>query len=178
MENFPVLETKRLILRQPQEADIDFIFLQRSSPIVNKYIKREPAKTREDAVAHFEKITRNFHEDKGVPWSICLKENNQLIGFISLWNYSEDRKKAEVGYDLHPDFHNRGFMSEAIVPVLHHCFFAKGFEILEGFTDRRNEASKRILLKSNFTYAAARTDEDNADNWVFVLKKGEPLPSL
>lgn len=54
---FPVLQTERLVLRKITLQDAPEIFIQRSHPIIQKYIKREPARSVADAEEHIRKIT-------------------------------------------------------------------------------------------------------------------------
>ena len=51
-------------------------------------------------------------------WGIVLKNESKIIGSICLWNFSTDKKEAEVGYDLHPKNHRQGIMNEALGRVL------------------------------------------------------------
>ena len=54
----------------------------------------------ETAQAHLQLISAELRNGKSVTWGITRKESNDLIGTICLWNFSADKKTAEVGYDL------------------------------------------------------------------------------
>ncbi|RLJ30734.1 acetyltransferase (GNAT) family protein [Chryseobacterium sp. 7] len=45
---------------------------------------------------------------------ISLKDQLNLIGTICLWNFSQDCKTTEVGYELLPEYHRQGIMCEAL----------------------------------------------------------------
>ena len=167
---FPVLETKRLLLRQITLNDWEEVYFLRSDKAVNKYVIRPVPKNRKEAEEFIEKITSGIKNNKHLYWSITLKSNPKMIGSISLWNFSEDRKIGEVGYDLHTDFQNQGIMSEAM-----HCVLAFGFDKLklnqiEAFTHRENENSKMLLEKHHFILNKERKDKDNGMNSVYELK--------
>lgn len=57
-------------------------------------------------------------------YGLILKSNGMLIGDISLF-YEDD--KLFVGYVLHPDYHQQGYMYEALCEVLkpYRCIYAK-----------------------------------------------------
>src|SRR5688572_4307715 len=116
--NHPTLTTQRLLLRELGRQDLDTIFIRRSDPLVNKYIKREPAKSIADAEAFLNRITQGYKDSKNFNWSITFLVDEKMIGSVCLWNFSPDRKIAELGYDLLPQFHGKGIMTEATTAVL------------------------------------------------------------
>ncbi|HHH49803.1 MAG TPA: N-acetyltransferase [Saprospiraceae bacterium] len=168
---FPTLYTRRLILRQTTKEDCPDIYFLRSNEAVNKYIKRPIPKNIADAKAFIQTISEGIENDELLYWSICRKKDKKMIGSISLWKFSEDRKEAEVGYDLMPRFHHQGLMSEALNAVLNFGFEILGIEEILAFTDYRNERSKNLLLKNNFKLIEGRTDQDNSYNYVYGLKR-------
>ncbi len=102
------------------------------------------------AIAHIQLLDDNLKTDKAISWGITTKESNVLIGSICLWNFSEDKKTAEVGYDLDPKFQGKGIMSEALKAVLDFGFNQRGFETIEAYTDYRNIPSKKLLKLHSF----------------------------
>lgn len=166
---FSELKTKRLVLRKLKESDAEVIFFLRSDATVNQFIKRAPAQSAAEAVDFINMVNNNFAENKGVNWGIVL--DGKLVGTICLWNFSEDKKTAEVGYDLHPDFHGKGIMDEALKKVLSFGFWEMNFEEIEAYTSKFNAASIQLLKKNGFELLPERRDEGNADNWIFLLKK-------
>lgn len=88
-----------------------------------------------------------------------------------MWKFSEDRKTAEVGYELLPDYHHQGIMTEALKAVLEFGFNELNLQNVLAFTDRLNINSQLLLLKHNFVLEESETGENNPDNVVFSLKK-------
>src|SRR5690606_13300974 len=131
---FPILKTERLYLREMNEADIDTIHYFRSDPEINRFIRRPP-QTIEMTIDHFHKLTTEYKKNKSITWGMTLKDTAVLIGSICLWNFSEDRKTAEVGYNLDTKFQRQGFMGEALKAVIDFGFNQSGFETIEAFTD-------------------------------------------
>ncbi len=167
---FPILITERLNLRKIVKADLQRILFFRSDKEITKYIKRDP-QTPETAAAFIEKITADIRTDKSISWGITTKDSNTLIGTICLWNFSEDKKTAEVGYDLDPEFQAKGIMSEALKAVLHFGFKIRGFNTIEAYTDYRNIPSKNLLKQHGFIPSSNKQDSDNQNNIVFYLNR-------
>jgi len=88
-----------------------------------------------------------------------------------LWNFSEDRKTAEVGYELLPEFHHQGIMTEALKAVIDFSFKELQLTKIVAMTNKFNENSKGLLLKNDFILEVGREDEGFPDNLVFSLKK-------
>lgn len=168
---FPIIKTERLTLNQVELNDAEFILFQRSSPEVTKYIKREPYTKVEQAIAFIEMITQQFTEKQSYTWALRNPETNEMLGSICLWNFSEDRKTAEIGYDLHPNFQGKGFMNEAMQATINYGFNQLNLNQIEAFTSKYNETSKKLLTQNNFILNSNRKDEDNEDNFIFELSK-------
>lgn len=87
-----------------------------------------------------------------------------------MWHFSEDRKVAEVGYDLHPGYQKKGIMSEALNRVMEFGFNELKLTKIEAFTHKDNESSKRLLTRNNFHLVYNRIDEGNLDNVIFEIE--------
>ena len=87
-----------------------------------------------------------------------------------MWNFSEDRKIAEIGYDLHPDFHKKGIMNEALKTILNYGGKSLNLKTLEAYTHKNNEASINLLLNNGFHHIEHKIDNDNPDNSIFSLE--------
>jgi len=163
------LETERLLLRVIANDDLEIIFKLRSNIEVRKYIMQTLCKTRSEAEAHLEKVLSLQEENKTITWIIKHKEENKKIGTICLWNFSEDRKTAELGYDLLPEFFNKGIMSEALKEVL--LFGSKILKLntVEAYTHQDNSNSIKLLEKFNFVFKPDRKDEEYLTNKIFTL---------
>lgn len=167
---FPNLQTDRLLLRQLDKEDANAIFFLRSNIIVNKYVKRPQTKNIQDAINFINKINTGIIEKDWIFWGITLEGSPKVIGTICLWNFSKDRKIAEIGYDLSPDFHKKGLMNEALKAVLNYGHKSLNLEIVEAYTHKKNNASKKLLLNNGFHHIAHRIDKDNPDNSIFSLE--------
>lgn len=171
---FPKLETDRLLLRNIEESDHEIILFLRSDTMINKFIERpehRKTKNKTDAIKFINEINENAKTNKSIAWGITLKNHPEIVGTICLWNFSEDRKIAEVGYDLNPSFQGKRIMSEAMKSVIDFGFTQLKLDIIEAFTHKENETSKRLLKKNGFKFMEDRTDEDNANNIIFEIER-------
>jgi len=168
---FPQLTTERTTLRQLEKSDNRAILFLRSDEVVNKYVRRPRAESLAEADAFIDKIKTFVSNNESVYWCIALKETNEMIGSISLWKFSEDKKVAEVGYDLHPKFHGKGIMNEALCCVLNFGFTELQLDKIEACTHKENQASKKLLLKNKFCLMENREDKENSDGAIFEIER-------
>ncbi len=149
---YPVIETERLVLRRLESADVEGIYYLRSDPGVNKYVNRSPALELKDAVIFIETINQSIDRNDVFYWGIVLKEKNQLVGTICLWNISPNDSAAETGYELMPEFQGNGYVSEALNGVMNFAFEKIGLASIYAYVHPENERSKKILDKFGFKY--------------------------
>ncbi len=147
---FPILETKRLILREITTGDIDDLFQLRNDVKTMKYIGKTIPVSREEVGKLVERITEGYRLSSAIGWGITLKKNNKLIGNIGYHIIEKENYRAEIGYMLISDLWQQGFMSEAIKEVLKYGFDVMKLHSVEAKIDPENEKSKGILKKFNF----------------------------
>lgn len=169
--DFKELATERLILRKLKSEDENEIFILRSDDLINKYIARVRLKTLEEAQQFIIRINNDIMKNKVLYWAITLKNNYKLIGTICLWNFTKDRKTAELGYELFPHFHGYGIMDEATKKVIEFAFQTIDIDTMEAYTHKDNLKSISLLLRNNFLQDVKRSDEENENNTIFILRK-------
>lgn len=167
---FQTLETNRLQLRKPIKEDATQIFYLRSNTTVNQYILRAKQKDPNEALSFINDRNEDIENGKIYYWAITLKGSQELIGSICLWNFSEDKNVSEIGYDLHPDYFQKGIMTEAIQEVINFGFNKLQLKSIEAFTHKENSSSIKLLEKNGFIYELTRIDEGFPHNHIFVLK--------
>jgi ribosomal-protein-alanine N-acetyltransferase len=155
---FPVLKTERLTLRQLVSSDDNEIFALRSNENINKYLDRKPSKSIDDAKNFIQTINENIQRNESVYWAITLNGTDKLIGTICLFDFSVDNLKVELGYELLPDFQQKGIMQEAASKVIDFAIQHIGLNSIEAYTHSENQSSTRLLHKLNFK---KHSDGDN-----------------
>ena len=167
----PKIKTERLLLRDLKQSDWEVISYLRSDLVVNKFIKRPSAESKKKALEFISKINSGIKKQNFYYWSISEKSNPKMIGSVCLWNFSKDKKTAEIGYDLSPEFQRKGIMNEVLKSVLKFGFKNLKLESIEAFTHKENISSKKLLEKNNFKLMQGRKDEHNKDNIIYEIIK-------
>lgn len=147
---FPTLETKRLRLREITLDDRKDLFEYLSNENVTKYYGQAAFVDLTEAEALIDFFATNFRENKGVRWGIERKGAQGLIGTVGFHALSTKHRRAEIGYEIHPDYWRKGYTQEAVMSILQY-----GFDVLEltrigavVFTE--NDASYQLLEKLGF----------------------------
>lgn len=150
MKKFPVLYTNRLQLVEIDHSFAEDIFHVLSRDEVTQYYGRDSLETIEEAekiIDHFQFL---FQEGRGFRWGIIWKSTNEFLGTIGIHNYSPSMKRAEVGFELHPDHWRKGILTEALNRVLEYCFVELGVYRIAAITFPANKASNGLLEKVGF----------------------------
>ena len=151
---FPVLTTERLVLRQFTKDDLPEIYKLRTDARVSKYITRPDFKTMEDAEAYIAKMTNIISNNESVIWGITAKGEDKVMGSICLWHFRKEDYRAEVGYEMRPEFWGKGIMNEAMAAILKYGFNTLKLHSVEAIVNPDNMQSIRVLEKNNFVKEA------------------------
>jgi len=151
-----LIESERLILRELKEKDLSGFYKIRSNEQTSLYIDREIPKNENEALLILRNLIERCLKHKWYIWGIFKKNNNELIGTYCLWNFTNDRTKGEIGFEVLPEFQRMGFISEATDEVMKFCKEKLGVKILEGYADAENLSSINLLLKKGFNKLAAK----------------------
>ncbi|MDR2274748.1 MAG: GNAT family N-acetyltransferase [Sphingobacterium sp.] len=149
---FPILSSERLYLRPIQDSDATALFSYFSKEEVTLYFDLPTFQHINEAYALIKTWQDNFIKKEAIRWAICLKDNpDQLIGSCGFHNFSTEHFRAEIGYELHPDFWQQGLMTEAISTIISFGFENYKLNRIEAFIDPDNLASRRLLEKMTLT---------------------------
>lgn len=168
--NFREIKTDRLFLRRIKQTDWQMVSYLRSDKEVNKFVKRPNADSKEKALEFILKTNKGIDEQNLYYWTITEKNSAKMIGSICLWNFSKDRKTAEVGYDLSPKFQRKGIMNESLKSILEFGFKNLNLDFIEAYTQKNNENSKKLLERNGFILVPDKKDEENHDNVIYEIK--------
>ena len=148
---FPTLYTERLILKEITENDAEGLFKMRSNPEVMKYIDRPKPNSVDDVLELIQKMFTMKSKGEGISWGIFRKENPDVnIGNIGLFRIIAEHYRAEVGYMLNANEHQKGIMFEAIQKVISFGFENMKLHSIEANINPENIASKKLLEKAGF----------------------------
>ena len=157
LENKPILETPRLILRPlvPEDAPDLRRWLARDE--IYTYWGRPASKGEREPELMFVD-PRPWGKRKPSPdfkWCMALRHPDgdrpagTVIGDISVFDI-ENSRMGSVGYRLDPDLWGQGYTSEALAAAVDFIFAHTELDRLHATADVRNVASNRVLEKCGF----------------------------
>lgn len=149
-EQFPVLQTERLLLRETEERDAEGVFAMESDAIAMRYWNTPPMQHLEQAQASVQRAMSHFANRVGLRWSVVRRKDDLFLGHVSLFHMSEQCAVAEIGYGLDRSYWGQGYMHEALTAVVDYAFGTLGARRLEADTHPGNEASLRALARLGF----------------------------
>ncbi len=149
---FPILETKRLILRKLQPDDAPEVLALFSDDDVLRYHDLSPLHSLVEATNLIRRLTRRYQDFSGLRWAITLRNSDdRLIGTGGLNRITTHNMLGMIGYDLIPAYWGQGYATEAVRAVVQFGFENVGLNRLEAQTMLWNVASMRVLHKVGFT---------------------------
>lgn len=149
---FPNLTSARYNLRPLSIEDDKEIFILRSDERVLKYLGKPKAKSINEAREFIDKINNGIKNNEWIMWVIESKESSLFIGTICLWNLSDDRTKADIGFEILPDHFGKGIMQEVIPIILKFGFNDMQLDVIEGEVDPANIKSIKLMEKFGFEF--------------------------
>lgn len=147
---FEELNTKRLCLVEIHDGYIDEYFDIMSRDEVTRYIGMPSLTHRDQADGMIQTFKEQFQSEKAVRWGIVLRENEAFIGTVGLHHLTLWGRKAEIGYELHPDFWKRGLITESVSRVLAYAFETLGLFRVGAVTFPANIPSYHVLENTGF----------------------------
>jgi ribosomal-protein-alanine N-acetyltransferase len=148
---FPVIETRRLLLREVNKKDLKNLYLLRSNTQAMQFIDKPLATSPHEIKAFIKLINKKTKENETISWAITLKDKpEELIGTISFHRIELENYRAELGYMLMPEQWNKGLISEAIPNVIDYGFNKMKLHSIEANINPNNALSRKILEKFGF----------------------------
>ncbi|MGE1015812.1 GNAT family N-acetyltransferase [Bacillus wiedmannii] len=148
--SFPVLETERLILREITKEDSKAIFDYFSRENVTQFYGMNSFKDLKEAETLVENFQSAFHDKRGIRWGIVTKTENEFIGTIGFHAWSPQHKRTEIGYEIHPDYWRKGYISEAVRTVITYGFNKWDLNRIGAIIFTDNIASHKSVQKFGF----------------------------
>jgi len=154
------LTTKRLIIRDPLSSDIDSWHRLLSDAKTMYYLPdimtrslKESRRNLEDAVADTQNPDRTKY--------FLAVEDKKTGTFIGTIGYTVTQatpvgKLAHIGYFILPEYHGRGYVTEALREVIRFAFEDGGVYRVETGCISENRASERVMQKCGLIKEAER----------------------
>ena len=152
LAEFPVLFTDRFTLRKLEERDAEAVFSYFSKDEVTRYYDLESFTDLGQALEIISCWAERFEKNEGYRWGIAETATDKIIGSCGYHNWDKEHYKAEIGFELHPDYWRKGVMSEVLRPVIAFGYNEMNVNRIEAFYDPDNLASKSCLEKAGFIF--------------------------
>lgn len=156
---FPLLNTDRLLLRQIEKEDIQYIFEGLSHPEVIRYygVSYTSIESTKEQMNWYSNLEKS---KTGIWWAISSKDTKNFYGAIGFYGIRKEHKKAEFGYWLLPEFWGMGYLRESGLKALAYGFDTLGFHRVEAFVETENLASAKTLEKLGFQFEGRMRDSE------------------
>ncbi|WP_294578073.1 GNAT family N-acetyltransferase [uncultured Thomasclavelia sp.] len=152
MQNSPVLETKRFILRKFNNDDLNDLHEILSDEIVNAYLPWFVSKTLEDTKQFMkERIYHEYQQDVAYFYAIEAKDTHKVIGYVDITDIDLKEKCGDLGYGINRLYWNQGIASE-VSQVLLQQLKEDGFAFITATCDQNNIGSGRVMQKCGMWY--------------------------
>ena len=150
MEQF---ETQRLRLRPWRKEDLEDFHRYCKDPEVGPNAGWKPHESLEESWSILKGWLTPTEEDE--IWCIEEKASGKAVGSIGL--HKEDRRPGVpackmLGYVLARPCWGKGYMTEAVVPIIDHAFRREKLRLLSVNHFTFNDRSRRVIEKSGFQY--------------------------
>lgn len=162
---FRELETKRLQLIEIGHQHSESLFDILSKDEVTKYDGIESLTQVEDARRLIDSFKSAYINKRGIRWGVVVKDSGKFIGTVGLNQLSLANKRAEIGYEIHPEYWRKHFTSEAVNEVLRYSFGELKLNRMAALTFKDNFASRNLLKKFGFK------EEGSLRSYIFHRKQ-------
>lgn len=147
------MENQNIFLKQIMLPDQTPVLDILTSDIVKQTYMLPDFSEREDAIPLFDKLTSLSTDETRYVRGIYLDQ--KLIGFIN--DVEIQNTSIELGYAIHPDFHEKGYMTQALKKAIAELFSLCYQEVIAGAFEE-NAASIRVMEKAGMR-KLGKTDE-------------------
>lgn len=176
-DSFPVLETRRLILREILPEDAPSIYSMRANQRVNQFIAR-PEMTENSAAEQLVERTRNAFTNKmAIGWAGKLKNGTEIIGTCGFNSIDIPNLHAEIGGEMAVEHWGTFLAQEAVLAILTFGLYTLNLQTIEAKVSPQNRSAIAVLERMGFVREALFRNricfnDTFLDMAVYTLHKG------
>ncbi len=150
-QDFPVIDLGDIVLRELVEQDAqDYLDYMSNSQMAGFLTKENMPQTLDAAVEEVNYWGGLFPAKRSVYWAIALKEGNKIIGTGGFNMISFANSRAEISYDLNPNYWGKGIMLRSIKSILKFSDYNLGITRIQATVITTNERSIKLLERCGF----------------------------
>lgn len=153
-EKFPVIETRRLLMREFRLEDAEAIMAMRNNPRVGEFILRSPMKEAKDAQDLIEKIQKSYADKQNIGWAGVDKETGRFIGGCGFNHIDFDNNRAEIGGEMVVDYWGQKLAIEAVQELIKYGLETMNLHSIEARLWPENRSAVYLLEQMGFVKEA------------------------
>lgn len=170
MNDFPRLETERLILRGYELADLDELAASYADPEVVRYLAQGQTRTRAECEERMATVMYRWNTYRLPLWAVTLKATGRWIGRCGFQPKEDDAPDVvELAYSYARWTWGHGYATEAARACIDYAFTVMGWDRVIARARPGNHASLRVLEKLGFAREGLKVGSDGATSVAFVL---------
>ncbi len=154
----PMLETERLYLRPMSVVDASDMYEYAKRRDVTEYLLWSPHPSEQYTRDYLRYIERRYAMGEFYDWAVVERSSKKMIGTAGFTRFDFPHNSGEIGYVLNPDFHGRGYGTEAARRVIRFGFERLGLHRIEAKFMRGNDASLHVMEKLGMSLEGYRRD--------------------
>ncbi|MCG8349806.1 MAG: GNAT family N-acetyltransferase [Chloroflexales bacterium] len=146
------LTAERVALRAMQDSDADALFAIYGDSEVMRYASDPTFPSRETVFTMLTSVRSLLAAGSALEWAITDRNTNQLVGTCGIHSLQASMGAAELGCMLARQFWGKGYMHEALFPVIDYSRESLGLIRLLADIDTPNTRSIRLFQRLGFRH--------------------------
>lgn len=172
MDQSTTIDTERLMLRRVIPEDAEALFECMNDADYLKYVPFKAHQRIEETEHLIERRLQTKSSKTPRVMAIVHKTSKRTIGLIAFVDLNKRTKEAEVGYLLHPECTNQGYMSEALKAMVDYGFRSFDLDRVIAKCHPLNLSSQKVMVKAGFEFYETEVDaKGQIENLVFIKEK-------
>jgi len=145
---FPILTSGQLLLRRITPVDAGRLYDNFSRDEVTEFFDLPTFQSIDEADQLVVEWEDRYQKKEAIRWAITFSDDpDRLIGTCGFHNFALEHARAEIGYELDPNYWQKGIMTTAVSRIIQFGFEQFNLNRIEAFIDPDNVASRRLLNK-------------------------------
>jgi ribosomal-protein-alanine N-acetyltransferase len=144
-EQFPVLKTPRLTLREIRPEDAEAIYEMRSNGRVNQFIARPDMQERAAAESLVTRTIDAYKNRQAIGWAGVLRDGKTIIGTCGFNRIEYENLRAEIGGEMATEYWGKHIALEAVTAIIQFGFEHMGLHAIEAKVDPNNRGATHLL---------------------------------
>lgn len=158
-----MLENEKIKLRALEPEDIETLYLwENDSTVWNDGNTLVPW-SRFSLRRYIEESFQNIYEIKQLRLMVVLKDSNETIGTVDIFNFDPFHERAEVGILINENHRNKGLAEQSILLIQEYAFNFLKIKQLYAHVPACNEVSLRLFQRCGYEIAG------KLKNWIKAI---------